>query len=62
MTDDPIVAEVRKARDDYAQRFNYDLDAICRDLQQKQQQSGRKLVGFPPKRPRIVEENIVTLD
>jgi hypothetical protein len=54
MTDDPIVTEVRQARDDYAKRFNYDLDAICRDLQQKQQQSGRKLVSFPPKRPKAV--------
>ena len=54
MTDDPIVAEVRKARDDYAKQFHYDLDAICRDLQQKEQQSGRKLVSFPPKLPRTV--------
>jgi hypothetical protein len=30
--DDPIVAEVRNARDEYARRFNYDLDAICKDL------------------------------
>jgi hypothetical protein len=50
--DDPIVAEVRKARDEYARRFNYDLDAICKDLQQKQFQSGRKVVSFPPKRPK----------
>jgi hypothetical protein len=52
MIDDPIVAEVRKARDEYARRFNYDLDAICKDLQQKQVHSGRKLVSFPPKPPR----------
>lgn len=51
MIDDPIVAEVRKARDEYARRFNYDLDAICNDLQQRQAQAGRKVVSFPPKRP-----------
>jgi hypothetical protein len=51
MTDDPIVAEVRKARDEYAKRFNYDLDAICDDLQQRQVQAGRKVVSLPPKRP-----------
>ena len=28
VTDDPIVAEVRQARDDYAKRFNYDLDGV----------------------------------
>ncbi len=52
MIDDPIVAEVRKARDEYARRFDYDLDAICKDLQQKQAESGRKVVSFPPKRPK----------
>ncbi len=52
MIDDPIVAEVRKARDEYARRFDYDLDAICKDLQEKQSQSGRKVVSFLPKRPK----------
>ena len=54
MIDDPIVAEVRKARDEYARRFNYDLDAICKDLQEKQAQSGSEVVSFPPRRPRPV--------
>ena len=47
---DPIVEEVRKARDDYAKKFNYDLDAICRDLQEKQGKEGKNVVSFPPKR------------
>ena len=47
---DPIVEEVRKARDDYAKKFNYDLDAICRDLQEKQGKEGKKVVSFLPKR------------
>ena len=34
MQPDPIVEEVRKIRDEYAKRFNYDLDAICQDLQE----------------------------
>lgn len=49
MLRDPIVEEVRKARDEYAKRFNYDLDAICRDLRDKQQKRGKKAVSFPPK-------------
>lgn len=62
MIDDPIVAEVRNARDEYARRFNYDLDAICQDLQQKQLQSGRKLVAFPPQRPKpAIQSGIHTL-
>lgn len=52
MIDDPIVEEVRKARDEYAKKFGYDLDAICQDLQEKQQQPDRKIVSFPPKRPK----------
>jgi len=51
MYDDPIVAETRKLRDEYAQRFNYDLDAICRDLQEQQAQSDRTVVKRSPKRP-----------
>ncbi len=51
MYDDPIVAETRKLRDEYARRFNYDLDAICRDLQEQQSRSDRTVVKRSPKRP-----------
>jgi len=57
MIEDPIVEEVRKARDEYAKQFDYDLDAICRDLQEKQQQPGKHLVSFPPKRPKVVDSS-----
>lgn len=52
MWKDPIVEEVRKARDEYARRFNYDLDAICRDLREKQKTGGIKVVSLPAKRPK----------
>jgi len=48
--EDPIVEEVRKARDAYAKRFNYDLDAIYRDLKQKERRSGRVVVPCPAKK------------
>jgi hypothetical protein len=51
MINDSIVEEIRRIRNDYAKQFNYDLDAICRDLRQKQERSGRKTVSFPPKKP-----------
>jgi hypothetical protein len=51
MIEDPIVEEVRRIRDEYARKFNYDLDAMFRDIEQKQAQSGRTYVSFPPKRP-----------
>jgi hypothetical protein len=43
---DPIVDEVRRARDAYAARFNYDLRAIYRDLKDQEKQSGRKIVSY----------------
>ena len=52
MWKDPIVEEVRRVRQAHAARFNYDLDAIVRDLREQQEKSGRKVVSLPPKRPR----------
>jgi hypothetical protein len=49
MSHDPIVKEVRKYRDAYAKRFNYDLQAISHDLQVQQEKSGRKRLSLPPK-------------
>jgi hypothetical protein len=43
---DPIVDEVRRARDAYAARFNHDLRAIFRDLKEQEKRSGRKLVSY----------------
>ena len=50
MIEDPIVNEVRIVRDEYAKLFNYDLDAICLDLQEKQARSLRPAITLPPKR------------
>ena len=49
MTNDPIVAEVRKAREEHAAKFNYDLDAIYCDLKEKERTSGRKYVRYQPR-------------
>jgi hypothetical protein len=43
---DPIVDEVRKARDEYAAQFNYDLQAMVRDLREQQRKSGRTFVDY----------------
>ena len=51
MQPDPIVEEVRAAREAYARRFGFDLRAICLDLQEQERTSGRELVSFPPRRP-----------
>ena len=36
MNDDPIVAEVRRVRDELARRFHYDIHAIFADLRARQ--------------------------
>jgi hypothetical protein len=50
---DPIIAELRKTRDELAKRFNYDVHAIIEDMRQRQAASGRKGVSFPPRLVRI---------
>lgn len=42
---DPIVDEVRRIRDAHAVRFNYDLDAIFRDIKEREKKSGLKFVS-----------------
>ena len=46
-TNDPIVAEVRAARDKHAAQFGYDLEKIFRDTKARQEASGREYVRYP---------------
>jgi len=48
---DPIVEEVRRAREEHAARFNFDLAAIFQDFKEQEKRSGRKTVSLSPKRP-----------
>ena len=50
MNTDPIVAEVREARERLAAKFNYNVAAIVRDAQKRQKQSNLKVVSFQPRR------------
>jgi len=52
MAKDPIVDEVRKVREDYAARFRFDLEAIYRDLKERERQGEFALVYRRPRRPR----------
>lgn len=51
MTSDPIVEEVRRLREAYASQFNFELDAMVRDLKKLEEKSGSNLVKLPPRRP-----------
>lgn len=46
---DPIVDEVRAARDAIVRACDYDLDKLALALKEHERQSGRKLVRLPPK-------------
>ena len=50
MFKDPIVEEVRAARERHAAKFNRDLQAIVADLKEKEQHLNRPVVSLPPKR------------
>ncbi len=41
---DEIVEEVRRVRQENAEKFNYDISAICADIRKKQTESKRKVV------------------
>jgi hypothetical protein len=56
VSEDPIVAEVRRIRLEHSARFGNDLDAIFRDLQARQRTSGRTYVSLPPRRVTAAEQ------
>jgi hypothetical protein len=45
MWEDPIAAEVYRTREMPAAKFNYDIDAICADMQKRQAALGDRLVS-----------------
>ena len=53
---DEILSEVRRIREAYAAEFGYDIQKMVEDLKRRQAESGRKVVSFPPKRCRPVNQ------
>jgi hypothetical protein len=52
MWEDPIVAEVRRVREQLAAKFNYDVHAIFEDMRKREALRSSNLVSPPPKRKR----------
>lgn len=48
---DPIVAEVRTARERLFAEAGYDLETLGRQLRESQATSGRPVITLPPRRP-----------
>jgi len=49
MRNDPIVEEVRRIKEEHAARYNYDIRAMGKALQEEQKRGGRKVVSPPAK-------------
>ena len=47
---DPVLAEIRAAREAYAEKFAGDVKGMLEDIRKRQHQGGRKVVARPPKR------------
>lgn len=57
MWQDPVVEETRNLRKQYAEKFNNDIDAILADIRKRQEQSKRKLVSFPARKPVVTKKS-----
>lgn len=55
MWQDPIVAETRALREQYASQFGHDPDAIFQDILRRQNSSGKKLVTFHARKPNLIQ-------
>ena len=53
MWKDPIVNETRALREEYARKFNHDIDAILEDIRARQKQPGKKLVTLTARKPAV---------
>jgi hypothetical protein len=42
----PVVLEVRKVKERLAAKFNYDIDAMFRDLREREKTSGQRYVDL----------------
>ncbi len=47
---DEIIEEIHKQREEYAKKFNYDIDLIFADLKRMEAESGRTYVSFVDKK------------
>jgi hypothetical protein len=49
MWKDEVLEEFYRIREDHAKLFDYDLQAICNDLRNKQASSDRQIISIPLK-------------
>jgi len=55
MWQDPIVAETRALREEYAKQFNNDRAKILADIARREAIPGKVLVSRPPRKPIVIQ-------
>lgn len=58
MSEDPIVAETRAARERLVERFNGDLDALWHHIQEVEKSLKQRVVRRQPKRPELFKRKV----
>jgi len=56
MWKDPIIEETRKLRDELAQKLGGELEAICKALKKKEEETQRKVVSLKPRKARLPQK------
>lgn len=49
MDHDEIINEVRALREAYGEQFGFDVDALYRDVKDRERKGGRKIVSLEPR-------------
>lgn len=49
--DDPVVAEIRRYREEYLASFGYNMKLVAEDILRRQRAHGRKLYSFDKQDP-----------
>lgn len=52
--EDPVVAEIRAVRQELAERFGDDVNALCDFLAQRENDHLERLVNKPPRSPEFI--------
>ena len=53
MHSDPIIDEIRRVRQAFAEKHNYNIQSMADELREHEKQHADRLVTFPPKPPRV---------
>ena len=57
---DPVLAQVRKVREEYAAQFRGNVRAMMDDIRRRQKESGRTTVAREPKRIEVSQGSTPT--